>query len=305
MGFKQFQYFVAVAEEMNVGKAALRLGVAQPALSQQIRQLETQLGILLFTREKRRMQLTQAGSLFLIEARLALQQAEHAVEVVRRSQKGDIGRVRIGYVDSAMYGAVTPAMLKSFKASHSGVELILHARSVMDQISAICEDTLDVGMVRGPLPILPKLLKCDLVERENLVLCLPVGHRLEHRAAIAPHELRDELFVTPIDPPGVGLAGQIAFIGQEAGFVPRVSQHAGMVTAMACLVASGFGIAILPASLIQLNLTHVVYRPLEKPAATQLYMISRADERDPAVHAFLQNALRHIDLQSAPVLRRA
>jgi DNA-binding transcriptional LysR family regulator len=294
--FKQFQYFIAVAEELHVGNAADRLHIAQPALSQQIRRLEAQLGVELFTREKRRLTLTAAGTVFLEEARLAVQQANTAIDVARRSQNGEVGRVRIGYVDSAMFGASARRMLAQFKSAYPDVELVLHAFNVVDQFRHIRDEHLDAALVRGPLPISQDTIRADLIAQEELLVCVPAGHEVASHAEVAAEDLASERFIMPLDPLGVGLAAQISLIGQRAGFVPKVYQYAEQTALITCLVASGFGVAILPASLSQINLQDVVYRPLRPTALTQLYLLSRVDERRPSVTAFLKSCRTFLGL---------
>lgn len=289
MDFKLFSHFVAVAEEMHVARAAEKLGIAQPSLSQQIQQLERQLGTLLFSRESRRLSLTAEGEVFLKEARLTLQQATHAIQTVKRMGRGELGQLQLGYVDSALVGAATFNPLNEFKASNPDVELMLEGGNVMHQVAAVSDGKLDAAVIRGPLPLLSRKLRCEEFAREELLVCLPQGHKLQQRRAIPAQALRDESFVTPFDPSGVGLAGQISQICQEAGFVPRISQRVGQTLSIASLVAAGFGISLLPAQLSKLLPGDLAFKPLETPAWSPLYMISDAHEQRRVVLSFLDS----------------
>lgn len=290
MDFRQFRYFVTVAEELHVGRAAQKLGIAQPALSQQIQQMEQQLGFLLFNRENRRLRLTETGAIFLQGARHTLQQAEHAVAMARRCGKGELGQVRVGYVDSAIMGTVLPSMVKRFKSSHPDVDLTLQSQSITGQLASLAKDELDVAVVRGPLPPLDKRWQAVELTRDALLLCLPETHRFADDESVPMGKLRDEPFVTLVDPTGVGLAGQIGQLGEEAGFVPRVGQCAGQTATLTALVAAGLGVAILPAPLQKVQPGGVVFRSLDPAAWSVLYMISNANENRPAVMAFLHSA---------------
>ena len=288
MDFKSFRYFITVAEELHVGRAAEKLCIAQPALSQRIQQLEANLGVLLFTREKRRLALTPAGELFLEEARLALTQADYAVQVARRAETAETRQVKLGYVESALFGDITRYMLSNFKAHHPSVGVELRGRNVIDQFTEVLEGNLDAGIVRGPLPAISDKLRCDLIEWEDLLVCLPENHPLASQVAISLQDLQSEMFVMPTDPPGIGLSGQIGLLAKELGFTPRGYHYGGQTTTLLCLVASGFGVALLPASMSRVGINGVVFRALRQPTSTNLYLLSRADERRPVVSAFLR-----------------
>ncbi len=159
MDFKQFRYFIAVADELHMGRAAEKLGVAQPALSQQVKQLEHRLRTPLFYREKRGIRLTEAGEEFLVHARSALRQAELALELGRRAGTGEVGRLKLGYLDAASYCPGWRRVLADFRATYPEVEIVLVNGRANEQIAKLEDGLIDFSTVRAPLPAMPPKLK--------------------------------------------------------------------------------------------------------------------------------------------------
>jgi DNA-binding transcriptional LysR family regulator len=265
MELRHLTYFVAVAEELHFGRAAARVGIAQPPLSQQIRRLEEELGVQLFQRSHRRVSLTGAGRVLLEEARRTLEQARRAVLATQRAGRGEEGRLAIGFISSAPY-SVLPEILRKYHQRYPDVQLSLHELATDAQVRSLNEQRLDVGLVRPPgdlddLEVLPLL-------REPLVVALPRGHRLSHRRGIALSELAGEGFIVIPRRLGAAYYDQIVEYCGRAGFSPDIAQEAELMQTVVSLVAAGLGVSLVPASLRRLVRAGVVYRPLHRPVPT-------------------------------------
>jgi DNA-binding transcriptional LysR family regulator len=279
---RQIRYFVAVAEELHFGRAAARLGIAQPPLSQQIGRLERELGFGLFSRTSRRVSLTEPGRVFLDRARWLLTQADEAVASARAVDEGKSGYVRVGLVGSAGLGVV-PAVLKAFRNAYPDVELTLLEMSTTSQIRALADGHIDIGFVRRSTV---SDVRLSLVVREPIVAAVPVEHELAACREISPAALDGERFVVyagqrPGQPTALNLYGQ-------AGFRPRVVQEAESILAVLGLISAGIGIATVPASTAaQLQIEGVVFRPIVPPdMKIDLYVAWRDPITNPAADKF-------------------
>ncbi|MCW3053135.1 MAG: transcriptional regulator, LysR family [Chthonomonadales bacterium] len=285
MELRHLHYFIAVAEELHFGRAAARLFIAQPPLSQQIQRLEKELGVLLFSRTKRRVELTEAGRIFLQEARQTVAQAERAVSAAQRAQRGEVGRLAVGFVGSATY-SVLPAVLRRFCERCPDVELNLQERTTAQQVEAIRAHRLDVGFVRPPLydPILAT--KTLLVE--EFVLALPQTHRLARASVIALSEVAEDPFILYPHHLGPGLYDPVMSACQRAGFSPRVAQEATQMHTILSLVAIGLGVALVPACVLSLQWQGVVCKRLDPNAPqTTIALTWRKDNTSAALRSFL------------------
>ena len=200
MELRHLRYFVAVAEELHFHRAAARLHISQPPLSQQIRALERELGVALLERNRRRVELTAAGASFLHDAREILDSVDRAGERARRIARGELGSLSIGFVGSAMFSAALPTILRDFRASYPDVELSLRELQTAEQLHAIMAGRIDVGVIRGPLAASELEAGLDLVviQRERLVVALPESHRFASKrtpacSRSARRNLRDPL----------------------------------------------------------------------------------------------------------------
>jgi len=293
MDFRQFRYFVVTAEELHVARAAERLGIAQPALSQMIRTIEERVGVRLFQRAHRRIALTPAGQAFLTEVKLALHHADMASLAAKRADRGETGRVRIGYVSSALAEEAFLAALAAFRTSHPDVVVDLLLRTTSDHIEAMRNEDQDMAVARGPAPGIPDFCDVKLFSRWPLLVAVPVGHRLADREAIALDDLRDETLLLPDDPPGSGLTHTLSQIFARHGFLPKRSIAVTEMTSWMGLVGGGLGVALLPSSARSLQTNSVVYRPLKGVNETSdLIIISRKNEASPSVKALLERLWR-------------
>ena len=255
----QLRYFVAVAEKLHFGRAAAALHISQPPLSRAIRALEARLGVTLFERSRRRVELTGEGVRLLDEARRTLGQLERAVQALRGMASGETGRLRIGFVSLADYG-VLPGLLKAFKSAHRGVALALREMLSPDQAQALAARELDFGLL---LPPVAGELEHLVVQRERFVAALPSGHRLaEGRGRLAMSALAGEPFVMVPREIAPGLYDIVTGLAARAGISLDVEQEAIQMQTVVSLVSSGLGAAIVPASVANLGRRGVVYREL-------------------------------------------
>ena len=287
MELRHLRYFVAVAEELHFSRAAERLHIAQPPLSQQIRQLEDELGVRLFERTRRRVLLTDAGRLVLEEARRTIAQAARVISVARRSAEGAAGFLRLGFSSSAPYTTL-PAILRRFRAQFPDVKLALFERSSEEQIELLAADTIDAAFVRRPIENAPESLVVKTILREPLVLALPRSHRLCRRRSVEVKALADESFILFPRHAAPGLYDQVAAICRRAGFQPKVSQEAVQMQTIISLVSAGLGVAIVPASIRKLHRERVVYRALS-PAnvTTEMAVVHDRENRSKVLQSFL------------------
>jgi DNA-binding transcriptional LysR family regulator len=289
MDLRRIRYFVVLAETLHFGRAALRLNIAQPPLSHQIRALENELGAQLFERNNRRVELTAAGKALLPEARALLAQAERAGVVTARAQLGEIGELRVGFTSSAAFSAVMPQLIFDYRQRFPDVHLQLQLLTSQEQLKAVLERRLDVAFVRSAKrPELPSTLRAISLFEDPLMIALPPHHPLAaRRGALSVNALADEEFVMYRRDSGTGVYDQIMTLCRQAGFSPRLAQEATEVPTIIGLVAAGLGIAFVPASLNSINLNGVVYRPLqEKGAQSAMWLVHRVGEVSPQEAAF-------------------
>ncbi len=286
MELRQLQYFLAVAEELNFGRAAARLQIAQPPLSRQIRQLEQELGVELFRRTKRRVELTEAGRVFLEEARQILSQVEQGVRVAQRASRGEIGRLVVGFEGSSTYDVI-PVSLKVYRERFPEVDLVVYAMTTEEQIQALLENRIGIGFVVSPLN--DRRLAIEIILREALILAIPESHPLVARNEVRVRELEGESFIMFQRNRGCGLYDQVIAICQRAGFSPRVIQEADEMQVMLGFVAAGLGITLLSASVQQFQRPGVVYRTLQPstPKVT-LALVWRRDDPSAVLQAFIE-----------------
>lgn len=288
MELRHLHYFIAVAEELHFSRAAERLHISQPPLSQQIQSLEAELGVKLFERTKRQVHLTEAGKVFLERACLVLAHLEQAIAVTQRIGRGEIGQLAIGFVDSAMY-TVLPEILRIFREQFPAVELRLHELTTTQQIQALYDKQIDVGIVRSAIS--EPGLSVEYLLDESLVLALPENHPFSAQTQVSLSSLADEFFILFPAKLGPLFYEQIVQSCQHAGFHPKVAQEAVQMQTIVGLVAAGLGIAIVPASMQNFHRSGVIYRPLQEQIPnTGLYLTWRQHDSSPVMSTFLKLA---------------
>ncbi|MGL4621294.1 LysR substrate-binding domain-containing protein [Chroococcidiopsis sp.] len=296
MELRHLHYFIAVAEELHFSRAAVRLCISQPPLSQQIRDLEDELGVKLFERTKRQVQLTEAGKVFLERSYGVLAQLEQAIEATQRIGRGEVGRLAIGFVGSATY-TVLPDIVSVFREQFPAVELRLHELTTQEQIQALHHKQIDVGIVRSA--IVEPGLSVECILQESIILALPETHPFSAQTQVSLFTLVDELFILFPAKMGPIFYEQIIHICQKAGFRPKVAQEAVQMQTIVGLVAAGLGIAFVPASLQNFPRSGVIYRPLqEQTPKTGLYLAWRQHDSSPVIKAFLSLAQKTTQSES-------
>ncbi len=246
MELRHLRYFVAAAEEQHFTRAARRLGIAQPPLTQQIRALEQEIGVPLFDRLGRGVVLTDAGRILLEEARDILDRVTYAVLRSRNGADGTLGRIGVGFTVSASFDEVVVRSLSTFRTRFPKVELLLEEARSTELIQAIRQGRIDVAFVRPPV-MLRNDLVIKMVSSEPMVAAVPSGHRLARRAAVRLRDLSDEPFILYPRTTRLGLCDEIIGACERAGFSPVVVQRAPQLASTLNLVASGLGISIVPA----------------------------------------------------------
>jgi DNA-binding transcriptional LysR family regulator len=290
MELRHLRYFLAVAEELHFRRAATRLHISQPPLSQQIRALERELGVTLLERNRRRVTLTAAREGFRDDARTILAAVDRASERARHVARGSLGTLSIGFVGSAMFSPTLPDILREFRTGHPDVELLLRELPTTAQLQALVGGELDVGVIRGPVAeseIDPQL-ELMTIQRERLVAALPADHRLAARRRLRAEDLRGEAFVILARREAPGLYASLAATMGEAGGVPEDVLEVAEMQTIISLVAGGFGVSLVPASVGQVDRSGVAFRPITKASAMiELSVAWRAGTGSPVRDAFL------------------
>jgi DNA-binding transcriptional LysR family regulator len=285
---RQLRYFVAVAEELHFRRAAARLHISQPPLSQQIHALEQELGCTLLERTRRRVELTPAGEAFLRDARAMLAELDVAVSTARAIDAGQSGVLRVAFVGSALL-SIVPAAVQRFRRARPGVEIDLRERSTTEQLRALSTGVVDVGLVRPPIET-DADLHAQVVMSERTIAAIPVGHELARLRRIPLGRLAAEpLVLFPRrQAPGFHdlLIGRLAATGAS----PHVVQYAPEMMTIIGLVAAGIGVSPVPASVAHLAIDGVTYRPLSGAPDTELVALTRAGDTSPLAEAFVADA---------------
>jgi len=271
MELRHLTYFVAVAEELHFGRAAQRLNISQPPLSQQIRQLEEEIGVRLLNRTKRRVEITPAGEAFLAEARRILSAAEEAVRRTVRADKGEIGSLAVGFIGSANY-SVLPPVIREFRRRFPDVELSLTEMNTSTQIEALRAGRIQTGFLRPPPGIEAAGVVVAPVFREPLVVAMSRNHPLQGEAELPLRLLAKEAFIMIPRQRGPGYFDHLIALCQQEGFSPYIVLEASQFHTIIGLVAAELGIAVVPASMQRSRFAGVVFRTVAGGAETVLHL---------------------------------
>jgi DNA-binding transcriptional LysR family regulator len=294
MELRHLRYFIAVAEELHFGRAARRVFISQPPLSKQIKQLEDEVGTALLSRSRRHVQLTEAGKLFLVQAKDIVAKAEAAMEVARRTGQGERGGLIVGYI---VYAAMTvlPKTLAGFRRRWPAVDVGLRRLYCPEQAAALREHRIDLGFVCPPVAL--DGVEVEVILRESLVAALAQNHPLARRKSLRLSELAKEPFIFNRRDCDFGYRAQVAAICRKAGFELEVAKEAHDESALYPMIASGQGISLLPASTRKLRLKGVVLRNLkDRPDQVELAIAWRKDDKSPLVKNF-RTATRERDTE--------
>jgi DNA-binding transcriptional LysR family regulator len=294
MEIRHLRYFVAVAEEGHITRAAQRLGIQQPPLSQQIKAIERELDVQLFHRKPRGVELTDAGAAFLSEARAMLGHLDRAFETTRRAARGEQGRICIGVTSTAPFHPLVPRAIRAFQEACPMVSVTLEECLSNESVERLRNEQMDAAFIRTSLSDRQGLVVNPLLE-ESMVVALPSTHALAcTTSAISLQRLAAETFIL-YGPPGTGMYDATIAACHAAGFNPRVgnlgasTQQAPRITSTLSLVAAGSGISIVPSSLQRMNMEGVIYRPLSgnaKPKAL-LSLATRRGDASAVVRLFV------------------
>ncbi len=286
MELRHLNYFIAVAEELHFGRAAARLHISQPPLSQQIMSLEDELGVRLLERNRRRVALTEAGRLFLDEARAVVARARDAAALARAVGTGEAGRLVVGFVTSAGY-SILPYAVRLFRAAHPAVEFHLREMKPSEQLEALPRGDIDVGLLR-PLVSCPGIATEKLLD-EPLVAALPRDHPGARRKQIPFSALKEEPLILFPRRHGPGLHDVVIRACLDAGFTPEPKYEPDDMQSVLTHVAAGLGVAIVPASLSGFHGDDITYRKLTHPTCgIGLLAARRARQSDLLVDAFIR-----------------
>jgi DNA-binding transcriptional LysR family regulator len=313
MDYRQLRYFIAVAEELNFSRAAERLNISQPPLSMQIKAIEREVGTSLFSRNRRKVELTQAGEVLLENARRALKQLEHTTEAVRRAGRGEAGTIRLAFASSVPMRDAFAQMLRAFRGLYPDVQIELQHMGTGCQFSALANDQIDFGILRPPTALRQnRNIKLIPLWHDRLRLFLPSNHPFASFVSpISMVELVDQPFVG-VDPlVNCGMREHLMTLCGTAGFTPQIQQEAHELTTVLGLVSAGLGVAILPECYNCIAMPGVCSRPIAAAEAQSWLMIAmRNSSVRPLPQRFLDVAcnLNQIDaprLAPSNVVERA
>jgi DNA-binding transcriptional LysR family regulator len=288
MELKNLKSFVAVAEQLSFIRAARLLHLSQSALTEQIQKLEEELGVPLLLRDRRSVKLTAAGIVFLAEARATLARAAFCTRSTACSARGEVGRLRIGFVSSAAL-EIVPGIVVAFRSQFPAVSLDLTNLRTSSQVKALLSESIDVGFVR--LPLSHDQLTIRVIHREPLVVVLPHGHPLANEAQIRLVQLQNEQFVAYARRWAPGFYDAVIQMCTREGFSPEIVQETGEMYTAIALVGAGVGIAILPRSVVLAQSRNVLMKPL--PSSLGLSEIAIAVRRfnnSPLIGSFIRAA---------------
>jgi DNA-binding transcriptional LysR family regulator len=292
LGLPALRYFTVLAEELHFGRAATRLGIAQPFLSQKIGVLEQALGSPLFLRTSRRVELTEAGAVFLDSARRMLGELERGVDRIHALARGELGTLNIGYVMIGML-MVVPDLLRGFRLAYPQVRLSLHEIHTAPQAVQLRQGDLDLGFLSQP--VTEPGLRTHREWSEPYDAVLPSDHPLANAQTIRLRDLAKEPFVSVSRPSSPEMYDQMLWECRKAGVTPSIVQEAGSWQAVVSLVAAGIGVTIAPKCVSRLRIPRVKYRELSGAAPTYgLALCTAEGALSPAAESFLESCGAHV-----------
>ncbi len=294
MELRHLRYFRAVAEERHFGRAAVRLHMAQPPLSQQIRHLEDELGVTLLRRTTRRVDLTPAGEAYLARVREILAAVDAAREEAQRVDAGLEGRLVVGCVGSATY-SLLPALARALREDLPGIDFTFRGEMLVpDQVDALRAGDIDLALLRTPLDDETGLAVRHL-RRERLLVALPDGHRLAARARVRLTDLRDEDFIVHAGSGRSVMHALVVGLCRGVGFEPTLRHEVAETSTLVTFVAAGLGVAVVPAPVAELGVSGATYRPLSAGGArVNLAVATRAGDDRAALGRTLAVLARHV-----------
>ena len=289
MELRHLRYVVAIAEEASVTRAAERLKMQQPPLSQQLRALEQELGFALFERRPKGVEPTAAGAVFIEEARDLLASAQRAKDRGARAAAGLDGTLAIGFTSSAAAHRITPELIAAYRSRYPGVQLTFGDGNAAQLTQAVLQSTLDIAFVRSPVLEAPEV-RCDTLVDEPMLIALTASHPLaRRRSAVNLRALAHEPFILVRRPGAPGMYADLVAACQAAGFIPRIAYEVESMLTNLLLVAAGVGVTVVPASMRETHRDLVAYFPLRgaRGLVAPMTLLSRRDSRNPAAANFI------------------
>ena len=306
MELRHLRYFVAVAEEGHITRAAERLGIQQPPLSHQIRALERELGVQLFRRLPRGVELTEAGRSFIEDARAALARVGQGVEAAKRAARGEQGHLRLAVPPTAPFHPFVPQVILAFREAYPLVSLTMEENLRMETMEQLRGGQMDVAFLRASIAAPEGLVVHPLLE-EPMVAALPSGHPLarcapSQDAALPLRALAGETFIAYARQQGPALYEAMAAACLQAGFSPQLGQEAPRISTALSLVATGFGVTLVPASMRRMALEGVTYRDLAGAAQARAFLsiAARRDDSSGIVRNFVALVRRAAQREAQP-----
>jgi DNA-binding transcriptional LysR family regulator len=290
MELRHLRYFATLAQELHFGRAAEKLHISQPPLSTQIQDLENELGVSLFERNRRQVKLTEPGKVFLKSTRTILTDIHKAVEEVQAADRGDLDTLSVGYRSAVMLNIISP-ILKQFQTNYPNVRLKFAQGSLTELYDAVNEHRLDIGFIDAPVS------QHDADKSNNninglpvlqlrLAIAVPAGHPLAKRKSVSLNEFAadDFIFMNPQAVPSV----HDLWIGlcQQAGFSPKVKNRCDQLSEVLTYVAAGYGITFAPDNIQGMWSDMITYLELEDPAYVSIFMIHSNDNESKSMQAF-------------------
>ncbi len=298
---RHLRYFVAVAEERHFGRAAARLHMAQPPLSQAIRALENDLGVQLFLRTTRRVDLTAAGAAYLVRSRTILASVDDAGHEARQVAAGAVGRLAVGCVGSATY-SLLPALARGLCAELPGIDFAFRGEMLVpDQIRALRAGQIDIALLRPP--VADPAISLQVLRRERLVAALPATHPYAAVKRVSLADLCEESFIVHSGRRDSVMFESVLGLCRAAGFEPTIRHEVDETSTLATLVAGGLGVAVVPEPVAALRLDGVIYRPLtDRGATTKLAVAHHTDRAEPHLLRAVAEIVRIVGRQVLPQL---
>ncbi|WP_267551415.1 LysR family transcriptional regulator [Rhizobium rhizogenes] len=283
MELRHIRYFLALAAEGNFTRAAANLGIGQPPLSQQIKDLENEVGVQLFHRVPHGAELTVAGEAFLAEAKTAVDAAEKAKLAAQRANRGEIGRLSLGFTASSAFNSIVTATIREFRDHWPGVLLSLTEMNTNALMERLVRGEIDAAFIRPGLED-TRDVRLKRFADEPMMIALPARHPLAARDRVPIAALAGEPFILFPRMVGLSLYDDIVAACREAGFELVVTQEAPQIPSIVNLVAANLGVSIVPASIAQIKLDGVAYRPIDgPPLVARLGLASLKAQRSPIV----------------------
>ncbi len=300
MELRHLRYFLAVAEEQNFTRAAARIGIGQPPLSQQIRDLEDEIGYPLFHRRPHGATLTEAGQAFLGGARQVLALADGAKRAAQRAGGGQQGALRVGFTSSANFHPAVTEAFAVFHWKYPEASLMVEEGTSTRLAERLIRSELDAAFVR-PSNVADANLQLLPLGEEPLIVALPAGHPLAAQARIPLIALRREPFLIFSRALGQTFLNLLLTACRREGFEPTLGQETPQIGAMINLVSAGLGVALVPASIAQLAVRGVIYRPIEGLAPrVGLALATRREDPSPLARNFLALIPPAVEAASPP-----